>query len=65
MQVYPIKFAPIRGDYTPQFKQLVRDLLQKDPEFRPTASEVLLSKLPELQALHDQRLVMKLPFNRN
>ena len=51
------QFAPIRGDYTPQFKQLVRDLLQKDPEFRPTASEVLLSKLPELQALHDQRHV--------
>ena len=28
------QFAPIRGDYSPQFKQLVRDLLQKDPEFR-------------------------------
>ncbi len=28
------QFAPIRGDYSPLFKQLVRDLLQKDPEFR-------------------------------
>ena len=53
------QFAPIRGDYSPQFKQLVRDLLQKDPEFRPTASEVLLSKLPELQALHDLRFAKK------
>jgi serine/threonine protein kinase len=51
------QFAPIRGDYSPQFKQLVRDLLQKDPEFRPRASEVLLARLPELLALHEERLV--------
>ena len=40
------QFAPIRGNYTPLFKQLVRDLLQRDPEFRPSATELLLSKLP-------------------
>ena len=49
------QFAPIRGNYSPQFKQLVRDLLQKDPEFRPTASGILLSRLPEVQALIDER----------
>ena len=65
------QFAPVRGPYSPLFKQvilyfkwinfeiiikyvkwifvqLVRDLLQRDPEFRPSASEVLLSKLPSL-----------------
>ena len=44
------QFAPIQGDYSPLFKKLIRDLLQKDPEFRPTASEVLFSKLPEIEA---------------
>ncbi|XP_063884250.1 serine/threonine-protein kinase Nek8-like isoform X1 [Scylla paramamosain] len=44
------QFAPIRGNYSPGFKQLVRDLLQRDPEFRPTAEEVLNERLPELLA---------------
>ncbi len=26
----------------------MRDLLQKDPDFRPTASEIQLQRLPEL-----------------
>jgi len=34
------QFAPIKGNYSPGFRQLVRDLLQRDPEFRPTAAEV-------------------------
>ena len=49
------QFAPIRGNYSYLFKQLVRDLLQRDPEFRPTASEVLFTKLPELQAQFEER----------
>lgn len=49
------QFAPIRGNYSYLFKQLVRDLLQRDPEFRPSASEVLFSKLPELQAQFEER----------
>ncbi len=47
------QFAPIRGEYSPLFKQLVRDLLQKEPEFRPTASEIQLKRLPELEALFE------------
>ena len=72
------QFAPIRGNYSPLFKQLVRshnfgslivhqlfsnivseslnvfnlkvrDLLQREPEFRPSASEILLGKLPALK----------------
>ena len=71
------QFAPIRGNYTPLFKQLVRwelgsfslhviinpqltlmcsrDLLQRDPEFRPSAAELLLSKLPGLTVERDIR----------
>ena len=44
------QFAPIRGHYSPKFKQLVRDLLQRDPEYRPTATTVLLERMPELMA---------------
>jgi hypothetical protein len=41
--------------------QLVRDLLQRDPEFRPSASEVLLSKLPSLMVQFEKRfrLILK------
>ena len=42
------QFAPIRGPYSPEFKQIVRDLLQKDPEFRPTAADILLKRMPDL-----------------
>lgn len=45
-------FAPIRGPFSPEFKQLVRDLLQKDPEFRPTASDILFKRMPLLMAQH-------------
>ncbi|CAG0922939.1 unnamed protein product, partial [Notodromas monacha] len=33
-------FAPIKGPYSPLLKQLVRDMLQRDPEFRPSATEI-------------------------
>ena len=49
------QFAPIRGNYTPLFKQLVRDLLQRDPEFRPSAGEILLGRLPALQVQYETR----------
>ena len=47
------QFAPIRGNYSPLFKQLVRDLLQREPEFRPSASEILLGKLPALKVQYE------------
>ncbi|XP_076308989.1 serine/threonine-protein kinase Nek6-like isoform X2 [Tachypleus tridentatus] len=42
------QFAPIREAYSNSFNQLVKDLLQKDPEHRPTAKVVLHYRLPEL-----------------
>ena len=47
-QIMSGQFAPIRGPYSPEFKQIVRDLLQKDPEFRPTAADILLKRMPDL-----------------
>ncbi|CAL4067725.1 unnamed protein product, partial [Meganyctiphanes norvegica] len=42
------QFAPIKGNYSPGFKQLVRDLLQRDPDFRPASAEICMERLPEL-----------------
>ncbi|XP_040565280.1 serine/threonine-protein kinase Nek8 [Lepeophtheirus salmonis] len=53
------QFAPIKGDYSPLFKQLVRDLLQRDPDFRPTASHVMLVRLPELVAFNESLRVQE------
>ncbi|KAJ9591396.1 hypothetical protein L9F63_002002, partial [Diploptera punctata] len=41
-------FQPVPGGYSPGFRQLIHDLLQRDPVFRPTAAEILDSKLPKL-----------------
>ena len=36
-------FAPVKGSYSPGLRQLISDLLQKNPDLRPRASEVLIS----------------------
>ena len=41
-------FAPVKDTYSPDFRSLVRDLLQKDPIARPTAEEILFQRLPEV-----------------
>lgn len=38
-------FQPVPGGYSPGFRQLIHDLLQRDPAFRPTAAEILDSRL--------------------
>ena len=52
------QFAPIKGQYSPMFKQLVRDLLQRDPEYRPSASTILLERMPELLSQFENRFVV-------
>nr|CAD7412944.1 unnamed protein product [Timema poppensis] len=42
------QFQPIPLGYSQGFRQLVHDLLQKEPIFRPTAAEILESRLPKL-----------------
>uniref|UniRef100_T1J9T1 non-specific serine/threonine protein kinase n=1 Tax=Strigamia maritima TaxID=126957 RepID=T1J9T1_STRMM len=50
------QFAPVKGNYSHGLKQLIRDLLQRDPEFRPTAAEILQHRLPELFAQYSENL---------
>ncbi|XP_048580556.1 uncharacterized protein LOC5518663 isoform X2 [Nematostella vectensis] len=42
------QFAPIRGNYSAEFRTLVRDILQNDPEKRPSVSELLHERVPKL-----------------
>jgi len=46
-------FAPIKETYSPEFRLLIRDLLQKDPADRPLAQEILFNRLPELLQRYD------------
>lgn len=41
-------FAPIRGGYSDGFRQLVMDMLQKEPEARPSANDLYTLHVPEL-----------------
>ncbi|XP_035231974.1 serine/threonine-protein kinase Nek8-like isoform X3 [Stegodyphus dumicola] len=47
------QFAPVKGNYSPGFKQLIRDLLQRDPDMRPTATEILEIRLPALLSMYE------------
>ncbi|CAD5119050.1 DgyrCDS7699 [Dimorphilus gyrociliatus] len=42
------KFEPVKGSYSNEFKTLISDMLQKEPEFRPTALELHKKRVPEL-----------------
>lgn len=42
------QFAPIRGNYSPEFRLLVMDILQKDPDLRPDVDELLHERIPQL-----------------
>ncbi|XP_071825732.1 uncharacterized protein [Apostichopus japonicus] len=39
-------FTPVKGNYTQEFKLLVQDMLQREPEYRPSANELLFARLP-------------------
>ena len=42
------QFAPVKGNYSSEFKNLIRDMLQREPEYRPSANELMYQKLPEV-----------------
>lgn len=42
------QFAPIRGNYSPEFRAMVGDILQKDPDTRPDVEVLLHERLPPL-----------------
>jgi len=39
-------FAPVKGNYSEEFKSLVMDMLQRDPDSRPSAADLCQIKLP-------------------
>ena len=51
------QFAPIKSSYSQSFRVLIRDMLQRDPQYRPSAHEILYMRLPELMKgiSHDKR----------
>ncbi|XP_067827514.1 uncharacterized protein [Heptranchias perlo] len=48
------QFAPITNNYSAEFKALVMDMLQKDPQYRPSAHELLYIRLPEVMAKYEE-----------
>ncbi|XP_060708843.1 uncharacterized protein LOC132834193 [Hemiscyllium ocellatum] len=44
------QFAPITDNYSAEFKALVMDMLQKEPQYRPSAHELLHLHLPQVMA---------------
>ncbi|XP_033116880.1 uncharacterized protein LOC117116878 isoform X2 [Anneissia japonica] len=41
-------FTPVKGNYSQEFKTLIQDMLQREPEYRPSANELMLARLPIL-----------------
>ncbi|XP_078386087.1 uncharacterized protein LOC144668207 isoform X2 [Cetorhinus maximus] len=48
------QFAPITNNYSAEFKALVMDMLQKEPQYRPSAHELLHLRLPEVMAKYEE-----------
>ncbi|XP_067874142.1 uncharacterized protein [Heterodontus francisci] len=48
------QFAPITNNYSAEFKALVMDMLQKEPQYRPSAHELLYLRLPEAMAKYEE-----------
>jgi len=40
------QFAPVKGNYSEEFKSLIMDMLQRDPDCRPSAADLCQSRLP-------------------
>ena len=39
------QFAPIKGNYSTEFRNLVSDMLQRDPDLRPSANDIMYHRL--------------------
>ncbi|XP_069103120.1 uncharacterized protein [Argopecten irradians] len=42
------QFAPVRDNYSAGFKDVIMDMLRQDPEQRPSAHELMYTRLPKL-----------------
>ena len=46
------QFAPVKGDFSTDFKNLIQDMLQREPEYRPSAAELWHGRLPDVREVH-------------
>ncbi|XP_060073259.1 uncharacterized protein LOC132553034 [Ylistrum balloti] len=42
------QFAPVKDNYSSGFKEVIMDMLRQDPEHRPSAHELMYTRLPQL-----------------
>lgn len=42
------QFAPVKGNYSQELKDLIMDMLKQDPDLRPSACEILNIRIPEV-----------------
>ncbi|XP_071479348.1 uncharacterized protein [Diadema antillarum] len=42
------QFTPVTGNYSQEFKALVQDMLQREPEYRPSANVLFFNQVPLL-----------------
>uniref|UniRef100_A0A914WAL0 non-specific serine/threonine protein kinase n=1 Tax=Plectus sambesii TaxID=2011161 RepID=A0A914WAL0_9BILA len=47
------QYDQVRGNYSAEFKILIRDILRKEPELRPSARQILHERLPDMMARFD------------
>lgn len=52
------QFAPVKGAYSQEFKNLIMDMLQREPEYRPSAAEVWNQRLSEVSAINVSVITM-------
>ncbi|XP_064645421.1 uncharacterized protein LOC135498855 isoform X1 [Lineus longissimus] len=54
------QFAPVKGNYSEDFKNLIKDMLEREPEYRPSANELMYRRLPEkMSTAPQQRKIYK------
>ena len=49
-KIMKVQFSPIKGSYTEGFKELIKDMLKKNPEERPEANHIMYHRLPVLMS---------------
>ncbi|XP_041376669.1 uncharacterized protein LOC121389122 [Gigantopelta aegis] len=48
------QFAPVKGSYSAEFRDLIMDMLQKEAEDRPAANEIMYQRLPVLMSRFEE-----------
>lgn len=46
--MFQAHYEPVKGNYSTEFKSLLKDLLQKDPSLRPSAQLLMTTKLSQV-----------------